>query len=141
MKTNLFYWLVIGLFLPIKTVWAQQPIEGTYLTEDKSTHVSIYLDKNKLYGKIIWTQDAVDASGKPLTDTENPDKSLRGRPIVGLVLIKDFTLVASKWKDGAIYDPTTGKTYAGELTLTGNKLVVKGSYGLFSQSETWTRLP
>ncbi len=140
MKTNQICWLVLLLFFPIRAVWAQQPIEGTYLTEDKSTHVRIYLEKNKLYGKIVWTQDAVDASGRGLTDTENPDKSLRSRPIVGLVLIKDFILGTNKWKNGTIYDPTTGKTYAGELTLTGNKLVVKGSYLLFSQSETWTRL-
>ncbi|MBC8151808.1 MAG: DUF2147 domain-containing protein [Bacteroidetes bacterium] len=81
MNINLFFPLILLLFLPMKFIQAQQPIEGTYLTEDKSAHVRIYLDKNKLYGKIVWTQDAVDASGKPLTDSETPDKSLRTRPI------------------------------------------------------------
>ena len=42
------------------------------------------------YGKITWLKKPNDARGKPFTDTENPDKSKRNQPLIGLIILKNF---------------------------------------------------
>lgn len=140
MKQIVIFWLALSPFSRTDVAPAQPPVVGTYLTEDKTTHVRLYMEQGKLFGKISWTQEAVDASGKALTDTENPDKTLRNRPIVGLTILSNFVYRKNTWEGGTIYDPESGQTYAGQLSIVKGNLLVKGPVLLFSRTETWTRI-
>ena len=75
-------------------------------------------------------------------DLHNPDTALRGRPLCGVDIGTGFReQMPGKLTGGKLYDPTSGKTYKGTLTLAGDKLKLRGYVGvsLFGRSETWTR--
>src|SRR6185295_17183641 len=113
--------------------------------EDKS-RVQIFKKADKYYGKIIslkepnWPADDEDA-GKPKTDRRNPDANLKKRPIVGMEIMMGFAHDGKNvWSGGKVYDPESGKTYSGKLTLTNSKqLDLRGFVGisLFGRTETW----
>ena len=113
--------------------------------EDKKAKIKIYNKGEKYHGKIIWLKEANDASGKPKVDKENPEESLRSRPLIGLVMLTHFVYDEDNvWEDGDIYDPKNGKTYSCEMTLSpdGKTLDVRGYIGFsfIGRSQTWTRV-
>ena len=77
------------------------------------------------------------------TDIHNPDAALRGRPLCGAVIGTGFKEGgAGKLEGGRLYDPTSGKTYKGSVTVTGDSLKLRGYVGIsaFGRSETWVRV-
>jgi uncharacterized protein (DUF2147 family) len=122
------------------TLFAQNQICGKWLSEDKEGITEIYKYNNKFYGKLIWLKEPYNDEGMPYTDIENPDKTLRARSLHNLVILKDFFYKNSEWKGGTIYDPESGKTYTCTLWLTDkNTLKVRGYWGIFYQTQTWTK--
>ena len=76
-------------------------------------------------------------------DLHNPDAALRGRPLCGVEIGTGFREeVPGELTGGQLYDPTSGKTYKGTMTVEGDKLKLRGYVGvkLFGRSETWTRI-
>ena len=81
-------------------------------------------------------------AGKAKIDRENPDKSKRNTPIMGLVFMEGFSFDGKIWSGGTIYDPDNGKTYKCKITLVNDKkLKVRGYIGvsLIGRTEIWTR--
>ncbi len=118
-------------------------IIGIWLTAGKEpAKIQIYKSGEKFYGKIIWLKNPAD-NGKPKVDGNNPDKSKRSNPVMGLVLLSGFKFDGDdEWNGGDIYDPESGKTYGSYLYLKDNNtLKVRGYIGisLFGRTETWTR--
>lgn len=77
------------------------------------------------------------------TDTNNPDAALRSRALCGLVVGTGFHQDnASKLSGGHLYDPKTGHTYQGTISLVGDALYLRGYIGisLFGRSEIWKRV-
>ncbi|HRZ83632.1 MAG TPA: DUF2147 domain-containing protein, partial [Candidatus Hydrogenedentes bacterium] len=76
-------------------------------------------------------------------DRENPDKSLRDRPIQGLVFMTGFKFDGDgKWKGGKVYDAESGKTYSCKMTLKDrDTLEIRGYIGvsLLGRNQTWKR--
>ncbi|MFN3848174.1 MAG: DUF2147 domain-containing protein [Spirosomataceae bacterium] len=136
------------IFMTYTSVFAQKAdaILGLWLPQDKDGKVEIYKQGNAYFAKITELVEPADPkTGKPYTDTENPDKSKRNQPIVGLVVIKNLKYIADKkiWDDGDVYDPKRGKTYSLKITMKdNNKIVITGYIGvpMLGQSETWTRI-
>lgn len=99
-------------------------IKGLWRTQKDDKNAEIMIDKctdkpETLCGKIVWLQHPIDDRGQLKTDRNNPDDSLKSRPIMGLHLLhhfmkKDDELV---WAGGTIYNPENGKTYSCTLTL------------------------
>jgi len=119
MKTKLLLSMLTFLFVsPVLKLAAQDfsadDIIGVWLNEDKDAHVEIYKDGNKFFGKIIWLKTPIDEeTGKPKLDNKNEDESLRTRPVMGMLLLKNFVFDGDdEWEDGEIYDPKSGKTYS-----------------------------
>jgi len=116
--------------------------KGTWLNEDKDGIVQITDCGSALCGSVVWVKDPLDpATGKPLTDKKNTDPALRGRPIMGLLIVSGMkqTSTASKW-DGRIYSIDDGKTFDGNLIMkSDNEMRVQGCVMLICQGETWTR--
>lgn len=111
-------------------------------TEKEPAKIQIYKSTGKYYGKIVWLKNATE-NGKPKVDNNNPDKNRQKEPIIGLVILKDFSFDGDdEWNDGTIYDPENGKTYSCNLALKNkNTLHVRGYIGisLFGRTETWTK--
>ena len=100
---------------------------------------------DRVCGCIVWLQQPLDKSGKPLTDGYNPVSAQRQRSICGLQVIGELKRVGSAtWDNGWIYDPKEGKSYDVEIKPRGaDKLMVTGYIGVKFLSETfvWTRAP
>ena len=76
-------------------------------------------------------------------DLHNPNAALRARPLCGVEIGTGFREeTPGNLTGGRLYDPTSGRTYKGSMTLTGEKLKLRGYVGvsLFGRSETWTRV-
>jgi uncharacterized protein (DUF2147 family) len=130
----------------VEGVWATDPDN-----EDGQAHVEVFEKDGKYYGKLIWLEEPIypdddegGMAGQTKVDRENPDESLRARPILGLEIMQDFEYVGDgKYKKGTIYAPDEGKTYKCKLTLDENgDLKVRGYIGvsLIGRTEVWTRV-
>src|SRR3982074_2655148 len=69
----------------------------------------------------------------------------RGKPVLGLALIKGMQRNGSSYENGTIMDPPDGAVYRTLMKLSpdGQKLEVRGYLGisLFGRSQVWNRLP
>ncbi len=128
---------------------SETDLVGQWTTAGDKSRVEIYKAADGTFeGRLVWLQEpdypAGDAEpGKAKHDRENPDKSLQGRPILGLVFLKGFKFDGKKeWGGGTVYDPESGKTYKGKMWLENdNTLGLRGFIGisLLGRTEKWTR--
>jgi uncharacterized protein (DUF2147 family) len=125
-------------------------ILGVWNNEEKDAKIEIYKCGDKYCGKIIWLKEpnypegSKDGTpGTPRLDHHNPDPSLRKVLIIGLNIVHDFTSAdGHTWSGGTVYDPKSGKTYRGKMTLVSPyQLNLRGYVGisLFGRTTTWTR--
>jgi uncharacterized protein (DUF2147 family) len=78
---------------------------GKYWSPDKDAHIDVYKKGTDYFGKVTWAKT-------PKKDTENPDKALRGRDVVGMEFLIGFKFDGKDtWEKGFIYDARSGKTY------------------------------
>ena len=128
--------LLPALALAAGAAAAPAPITGRWLTEGGKAVVEIAPCGKQLCGRIARVLKYTP--GKPHTDVNNPDPTLRNRPIEGTTILTGFTADDDRWR-GRIYDPESGKTYRSELVGGGNTLDVKGCIAFFCRSQAWTR--
>lgn len=117
--------------------YAKASVEGKWVTEDKDAIVEIAPCGSSLCGRIV------KFLKKPPTpnpkDTENPNKSLRSRPIMGMAVLTGFKADDDGFK-GKVYDPKSGKTYTSYIKLNSNgTLKMQGCVGPFCKTQTWRR--
>jgi uncharacterized protein (DUF2147 family) len=123
---------------------------GQWMTADGKARIEIVRNDQTYEGRIVWLKepmypadDGKGMAGQPKVDRENPDKTLKTRPIIGLLLVQGFKYVGGNvWEDGSIYDPESGKTYSCTMTLKmDGTLKVRGYVGIswFGRTEIWTR--
>jgi len=82
-----------------------------------------------------------DAPGR--VDVHNPDRALQDRALCGLVVGTGFRADGEgRLAGGRLYDPASGRTYAGTIAVEGDLLRLLGYVGvaLFGRSETWRRV-
>lgn len=118
-------------------------IIGTWLNSSGKGQIQVYKQGNKYYGKLVWLKEPNDENGKPKLDANNPDKTLKTKPLVGLIILRDFVYEDGEWKNGRIYDPQNGKDYKCYMKLKdGKTLNVRGYIGisLIGRTEVWTRV-
>ncbi len=125
---------------------APDAIAGTWKTGSGKGHIKIYKEGNRYFGQVVWLQEPLDPeTGKARLDKNNPDKALKSRPILGLIILRGFEHAGKNvWENGKIYDPEKGKDYSCVLTLTDpERLEVRGYIGisLLGRTEVWTRVP
>jgi uncharacterized protein (DUF2147 family) len=136
-------WLTLSSFSPP----ADNPdaVLGTWLNGTKRGQIQIYKQGGTYFGKIVWLIEPTDpATGKPRTDSKNPDAAKRTRPLLNMVLLYNFKYGRGNvWSDGKIYNPEDGKEYNCKMTLKDpNTLDVRGYMGFsfIGKSQTWTRV-
>lgn len=125
---------------------AADPIEHTWANEGNTGHIQVYKGADgKFFGKLVWLSEPLDVeTGKPRLDKMNPDASLKSKPVINMVIMKGYVKSSSDpnlYEKGSIYDPKSGKTYCGKMTLDGKKMKLRGyicGFSLLGRSETWT---
>jgi uncharacterized protein (DUF2147 family) len=136
-----------ALLLATLAVWATEaalltPV-GRWKTIDDKTGkpkaiVQVYLESGKLYGKIEAT---LDPNAKKFCDKCKDAR--KGRPVVGMVIMRGLALQGDEYSGGDILDPDNGSVYRCKLHLQehGNQLAVRGFIGfsLLGRSQVWTR--
>ncbi len=118
-------------------------IIGTWLNASGKGQIQVYKQGNKYFGKLIWLKEPNDENGKPKLDANNPDKNLKTKPLVGLIILRDFVHDNGEWKNGRIYDPQNGKDYKCYMKLKDAKtLNLRGYIGIsfIGRTEVWTRV-
>lgn len=119
-----------------------EAVFGMWLNAGNGGHIEMAKCADKLCAKIVSIPNNDPPDG-PKIDKNNPDESLRSRPIVGMVILDQaYKNDEKSWK-GTIYNPEDGKTY--DVTVTSksvNEVELKGCLLTFlCRSQTWTRLP
>jgi len=131
----------------VMLTYAQTPADkpiGKWYTDDKETIVEVYKTGDAFFGKIVWLMDENEDDGTPKVDDKNPDPELQNRPVMGIVLLKDFKFDSDKneWSGGSIYDPKNGKTYDCYMWMDGEDLKIKGfvmGMRFIGRKTTWTQ--
>lgn len=130
--------LSVTLFFLASIGFAQDQVLGKWLTDDGEAVVEIYKSGEKFNGKIIWLKSPNGQDGKPLKDEHNPEKGKQAQPLLGLIMLQELNYVKGKWEGGTIYDPEEGKKYKCTMWLEDGKLKVRGYWGVFYQTQTWS---
>lgn len=140
MKKIIF--IITFMVMSIAAASAQDVI-GKWKLEDGSAIVEVYQSGNVYNGKIVWLKNPTEADGSPAVDSNNPDKSLRTRKILGLNMLHGLKKDGDKYAGGKIYDPGNGKTYNCSMKVEGDILRVRGSLdakGLLGRTMDWFRV-
>jgi uncharacterized protein (DUF2147 family) len=132
---------MFGLALLSSAALAGAP-EGVWLSEDGDTKVHLAQCGGKLCGTVVWLKKPNDPdTGKPKTDTLNPDPAKRARALLGLQVVHSLAPSGpNKWS-GQIYNADDGHTYQAHLKVQGtNAAHVEGCVlGVLCKGQTWKR--
>lgn len=125
------------------TAASAQDVIGKWKLEDGTAIVEVYQNGDSFNGKIVWLQNPTEPDGSPAVDTNNPDKALRSRQIIGLNMLHGLKKKGNEYSGGTIYDPGNGKTYNCSMKVEGDVLKVRGSLdkkGLLGRTMDWFRV-
>lgn len=144
MKKKIFI-IIFCLFAYVGFSQDADAIVGVWEPSNGKVYVKINKIDNKYYGKIVWLRVPNDPdTGKPKTDKNNPDESMKNVPLKGYRMLKDLVFDGKdEWKDGTIYDPQNGTTYNCVINLKNkNTMEIRGYVGVktFGRTDTWKRL-
>jgi len=125
-------------------------ILGIWNNEDGRAKIEVFHCDGHYCGRIVWLKepnyppgDKSGLAGKPRVDLENPNRDLRGRPLLGLQIMTGFDYLGDGvWGKGTIYDPESGHTYKGKITVESpQRLILRGYIGipLFGRTSVWSR--
>lgn len=125
---------------------ATDPV-GVWQIEEATSWIRIErTPAGSLLGRLVWVAEPDDSLGRPKTDINNPDKSRRGDPILGMQILTGFREgKPGEWKDGTIYDGRNGKSYRGTITLAGTDSLklrgyIKIGFVKAGRTSVWTRI-
>jgi uncharacterized protein (DUF2147 family) len=99
-----------------------------WYTGERLSKVQMYKGTDgKYHGKLVWIKDGFK-DGKPILDTENPDKSKRSKPWLGLQIVFDLEKKSeTEFVNGKVYDPSKGHYYNCKITvMPNNTLELRG---------------
>jgi uncharacterized protein (DUF2147 family) len=115
---------------------------GVWVTEESKAHVEIYRCGEQYCGKIVWLKEPIK-EGKVVLDAKNPDPKLRELPVLGMVLMHDFTYDGDgEYVGGRIYDAESGDTYAAKMQYVNDTTLTLRGYvliPLFGRTTAWVR--
>ncbi|WP_430611896.1 DUF2147 domain-containing protein [Flavobacterium sp. JP2137] len=134
--------LFVMLLGSMATLQAQSVV-GKWKTIDDATGkeksiIEITEKDGEYFGKIIKLINPTVENPK-CDKCPSPDK---GKPILGLTIIKGLVKKGQEYTNGKILDPQSGKEYKCTIKLNGsNKLDVRGYVGisLMGRTQTWVR--
>jgi uncharacterized protein (DUF2147 family) len=137
-----FHLCLLGL-LALAASPAADQLCGLWYNQEHDARLEIYQTHDRFEAKIVWLKEP-EENGKPKIDKNNPDKELRSRPVLGMVVLHDLrkTDDPNFYKGGEIYDPKNGKTYDCRVTFQGERLKLRGfvlGMPFLGRTATWSR--
>lgn len=119
-------------------------ILGPWLTGKQGAVVNIYeCGEGALCGRIAWLRKPYTDDGGLKRDSDNPDASLRDRPLCGINVFTGLKRTdRDTWAFGKVYNPKDGNQYSAYLDANEDgSLDIRIYIGipLIGKSETWTR--
>ncbi|BAP33135.1 putative signal peptide protein [Chryseobacterium sp. StRB126] len=134
--------IMLTFVLSLFGVMTFAQIEGKWKTIDDETKqaksiVEIFKKTDgKYYGKI---SQLLTKPADPNCTTCKDDR--KGKPLVGLEIIRGLKKDGDEFTGGTITDPKTGKTYKCTITKGGDKLNVRGYLGLslLGRTQIWEK--
>lgn len=115
---------------------AAAPITGHWLTDDRDGIIEILRCGERVCGRLAKSLGQIKG---PLVDRNNPDKSLRHRPIIGLPVLLGLVADGQVWR-GQIYDPRHGRHYKATVErIAPDRLKVRGCFSVICRTIMWTR--
>ena len=117
-------------------------VAGTWAMSNGKVTVKVSECGATLCARIVGLKEPISKiDGKPKVDRENPDPSLRQRPLMGLdILIGMKPAGDDKWQ-GAIYNPDDGKTYSATVKYEGDRMKVQGCVaGILCKTNKFVRV-
>ncbi|HJV63726.1 MAG TPA: DUF2147 domain-containing protein [Albitalea sp.] len=125
--------------------WAQASPVGLWKTIDddgktEKSLVRITDSGGVLTGKI---EKLLDPSTKPDAVCEECRDERKGKPLVGLTILRNLRHGDGEWWEGGdVTDPKNGKTYRAKVRVTegGKQLQMRGYIGPFYRTQTWLRV-
>lgn len=135
--------LLATFVLSLFSVMSFAQIEGKWKTIDDETKqaksiVEIYKKSDgKYYGKV--SQLLIKPADPNCTSCKDDRK---GKPILGLEIIRGLAKEGDEFTGGTITDPKTGKTYKCTITRSGDKLNVRGYMGvsILGRTQVWQKV-
>lgn len=135
--------LLVTFVLSLFSVMSFAQIEGKWKTIDDETKqaksiVEIYKKSDgKYYGKV--SQLLIKPADPNCTSCKDDRK---GKPILGLEIIRGLSKDGDEFTGGTITDPKTGKTYKCTITKSGDKLNVRGYMGvsILGRTQVWQKV-
>jgi uncharacterized protein (DUF2147 family) len=137
--------LIILILLSTQYLNAQtkpDDIIGVWITPENRSHIEMFKDNGKYYGRIVWEKEPNDKYGKPSKDINNPNPKLRDRLLHGMVIVHHLVFDDGEWSGGKIYDPESGNEYKVSAEMPDrNTLKIRGYIGisLIGRSCLWVR--
>lgn len=137
--------LIVACFIGITAFANTNPddIIGIWLNENGQGQIQIYKQGDKYFGKLYWLKEPNGPKGNPKLDVNNPDPQQKNKPLLGSLILRNFTYDNGEWNNGRIYDPQNGKDYKCYIKLKDPKtLSLRGYIGisLLGRTEVWTRV-
>ena len=108
-----------------------------HINNEEKSIVRLYEQGGKLYGLVEKLLPAAT-----VTHCTGCDGDQKGKPITGMIIIKDLEKDGSKWVNGKILDPTNGKYYSCNIEpVSHQQIKVTGYLGLpmFGKDMIWNR--
>ena len=124
---------------PKQTTRADQ-ITGTWTNENGDAKFEIQKKDGTYIANIIWLKNPKNTAGKEKEDKNNPDKSLRTRPVIGMNIITGLQFENDKYVNGQIYSPEKGITATCSAKMVNNYLELTITKSFFTSHQTWKRL-
>ncbi len=120
---------------------AQQAI-GVWADENGDSNIRIAPCGNALCGNVVWLKAPNDETGRPKTDLQNPDETLRSRTLLGLKIIAGLKFDENNASlKGKVYNADNGKVYDLYLKPSGKTMHVEGCLlHVLCDTQTWTRV-
>lgn len=136
--------MIIAMTCLNLAAFAQTAVGKWTTIDDKSgkkkSTVELYKNEGKLYGKITYLYPREGREENPVCKECTDDR--KGKPLVGMQIVKGFDWNGKEWTDGTILDPENGKVYKCKIWLDasdGNKLNVRGYVGPFYRTQVWQK--
>lgn len=126
--------------------WAQMSPEGLWRSIDDKTgeaKAEIRIRDTGSAGLVGVLEKRLSKDAKPTDLCVECSDDRKDKPLLGMEIIRgarkgDGTV----WEGGKILDPENGRNYTLRMTPIegGKKLEVRGSFGPFGRTQTWTRV-
>lgn len=135
--------LCLCLFALASTAEAQSVLGKWKTFDDKTGEAKSIIEiterSGKIYGKVIKLLNPA-MQNKKCESCPDGDK---GKPILGIEVLKGLTKDGDSYSNGKILDPASGKLYKCTISLdSSKKLKVRGYVGFsaFGRTQTWDRV-